>query len=60
MTDAGFARRGKTTSMKVPQDAHLHGDRMFPRFASLLLLALCSSNALATGTAYRPAFHRTS
>ena len=30
---------------------------MFPRFASLLLLALCSSNALATGTAYRPAFH---
>lgn len=30
---------------------------MSPRFASLLLLALCSSNALATGIAYRPAFH---
>jgi len=45
------------TSMKVPQDAHRHGDRMFPRFASLLFLAVCSSSALANDTAYRPAFH---
>lgn len=30
---------------------------MFPRFASLLFLAVCSSSALANDTAYRPAFH---
>ncbi|HIE4141584.1 TPA: DUF5694 domain-containing protein [Stenotrophomonas maltophilia] len=30
---------------------------MFPRFASLLFLALCSSSALANDAAYRPAFH---
>ena len=30
---------------------------MFPRIASLLFLALCSSSALANDTAYRPAFH---
>ena len=45
------------TSMKVPQDAYRHGDRMFPRFASLLFLAVCSSSSLANDTAYRPAFH---
>ncbi len=33
---------------------------MFPRFARLLFLAVCSSSALANDTAYRPAFHPTS
>ncbi|HHA2859898.1 MULTISPECIES: DUF5694 domain-containing protein [Stenotrophomonas] len=30
---------------------------MFPRIATLLFLAMCSNSALATDTAYRPAFH---
>jgi hypothetical protein len=48
------------TSMKVPQDAHRHGDRMFPRFASLLFLAVCSSSALANDTAIDRPSTRTS
>src|SRR2546427_272350 len=57
MTNGRFPAGRKWRACSDPQDVRLQGDRMFVRLASVLILGLCSTGALAADATYRPAFH---